>query len=621
MRIFFCLALMLLSVSNIYSEDFKFAVISDCYVNPENQKPLEDLQSVVSFINQSSDIDFVLVLGNITERGDKASIQAVKDELENLNTKYYVIPGYNETKSGGTGTTTFEEVFGSDRFSFDHKGFKFIGFTDSPIVKRMDGHVGIDDLFWVGQELSKAPKMPSFIATHMPLTMRDVDNWSEVTDQIRIYNVQAILNGHYGKNMKTDYDNIPGLMNRSTLRDSYDGLAAYNVYTVTDGTLTVGEQKTETGLRPLTWATYPLGSKFYSTDTKNLKRPDYSINNKYPKIKILWNMNLYKSVYSAPTSNGNRAFFGNSSGTVYAFDLNDGGEYWRYEAGSAIIGTPAASNRVVVFGTTNNTIFGLDTNTGRELWQQMTGGAVVGDVTIDGNIAYVGSSDGVMRALDVSSGNIKWEFTEAEDYIESKPFIFNDLVIFSAWDGKVYALDKRDGSLKWEWTNEDKRRRFAPGGVSPVAANGKVFFTTPNGSIHALDVSNGEPIWDTNEWNASESIGISENGMQLYVKTVQDSVVCFSTKVDEPQRIWGTSIGKSQNNLSSSRIVESGGTVFGSTKNGIIYGLDAKKGDIMWMFKTGNSYVGTVYPVGKNKCLYTTTLGTIGLLEGVKNSK
>lgn len=612
------LTLCFLFAINSFSADFKFAVISDLFINPTYPQPMDDLQKVVNHINQSVDIEFVLVLGNLTQLGDRESLIKAKNELDKLQMKYYAVSGFNETKYSASGSTAFQEIFGSERFDFEFDGYRFIGLATGPVVRTMDGHINVSDAFWIGRELAKSPKQPVIVATHFPLTLNDMDNPYEVTDVLRLYNTKLVLSGNYRKNMKTNYEGLPAFINRSILRDAYDGLAAYNIYTVGESSISVAEQKTDPNLRPVPWGEFPFNVQYYTKDTHKFKRPKYSINDKYPKIDYVWSRDMYQTVYSSPAFKENKLFFGDDSGVFYAFKGSSDDELWRYQTGNRIVGTADANEKVVVFGSTDKTIYGLDINTGNLLWQQMADAPVLGSVTIHENTAYIGASDGVFRALDVYSGAIKWQYSGIGDYIESKPLIFNDLVIFGAWDGKLYALNRHTGAMMWEWSNAKKGRRAAPGGVWPVAADGKVFFTTPDGYLNAVSVSSGDSIWTTNEWQMNESIGISEDKQRIYAKTVQDSVICFSAVGNEPQRLWGTNVGYGHD-TAASMLVEKGGTVFGSTKNGVVFALHGKTGELLWVHKIGNTHIGTVVPVSGNRCYYVTSQGYVGLLEGRKN--
>lgn len=601
-----------------FAQNFKFAVISDMHVNPLNAEPMEDLKKAIEDINKTEEIQFVLVLGDITEQGDKASLEAAKAELDKLSMKYYAISGNHETKWSSSGATAFSEVFGSERFDFEHEGIRFLGFATGPIVRMMDGHIDVEDIFWLNQELSKKPNQPAIVATHYPLTMQDVDNWYEATDALRQYNVKLILSGHHHKNVKTAYDGIPALINKSTLRDKYDELTAYNIYTVTDTKVSVAERKVDPLLRPLTWAEFALNTQYYTKDARKFKRPNYSVNNQFPKIKIIWSRNIYQTVYTSPAMNSNKIFFGDDNGIFYAFDANKDNEIWRYKSGGRIIGTAAANEKVVVFGSTDKTIYGLDANSGNVLWQHLAGEAVLGSATIDGNTVYIGASDGSFYAFDVNTGSIKWQYTGIEGYIECKPLVHNDKVIFGAWDQHLYALNKNDGTLAWKWKGGQEGMHFSPAAVWPVASKDKIFIVAPDRNMTAINVNTGETIWRTSESQVRESIGISEDKQRVYAKTMQDNVVCYSANSDTPELLWTANVGYGYDHAAS-MLVEKGGTVFGSTKNGVIFAIHAKTGELLWKHKLSNTLIGTVIPINGNRCVYVTSQGTIGMLEGRKN--
>ncbi|HPT44208.1 MAG TPA: serine/threonine protein kinase, partial [Paludibacteraceae bacterium] len=59
---------------------------------------------------------------------------------------------------------------------------------------------------------------------------------------------------------------------------------------------------------------------------------------------------------------------------------------------------------------------------------------------------------------------------------------------------------------------------------------------------------------------------------------------------------------------------EKDGIVFGSTKNGLIFAVDALTGEVLWKHKIGNSLINTVLPLGNKKLLFTATSGETGLI-------
>ena len=108
---------------------FRFAQLTDTHLSVTNPARTEDLLRTIAHINATDSIDFVLASGDLTNEGDKTSLELVKSCLDLLKVPYYVIPGNHETKWSSSACTAFTEVFGYERFSFDHKGIFFIGFN------------------------------------------------------------------------------------------------------------------------------------------------------------------------------------------------------------------------------------------------------------------------------------------------------------------------------------------------------------------------------------------------------------------------------------------------------------------------------------------------------------
>ena len=77
---------------------------------------------------------------------------------------------------------------------------------------------------------------------------------------------------------------------------------------------------------------------------------------------------------------------------------------------------------------------------------------------------------------------------------------------------------------------------FSPAAVWPVAADGKVFITDPERAMTAIDLETGETIWRTKRSMVRETIGLSEDQKRIYSKTMNDSIVCYSTKVTAPHQ-------------------------------------------------------------------------------------
>ena len=587
---------------------FSFALLTDTHISTSNPRPMEDLQRSIADINQNSSIEFVVVTGDLTENGDLASIKAIKNALDQLNVPYYAASGNHETTWSESGVMDFSRVFGDSRFAFTHNDMYFIGFNSGPVIRMADGHVAPQDITWLKHNLdsvSAAGNTPIFVFTHYPLRNGDVDNWYDVTDVLRQHNVQCIMGGHYHRNLHFDCDGISDVLNRSNMRDK-DGNNGYAIIQVTDSIRFFEKRINETARQ---WLSLPFEKKTYGPSNQEL-RPDFTINKEYANVQRVWHCSLKGGIYSTPVTDGRSLFIGDDVGCLYSLNLKSGKTNWTFNTGMRIVGSPAVSEGVVVFGSANYNIYGLDAKTGKELWHISTNQAVMGAATIENGIAYIGGGDGRMFAIDIHTGKIKWSFDELKNYVLTRPLVYNQKLYFGTWDTHFYALNLADGSLAWKWNNGNGNPKLSPASVWPVAANGKIFITAPDRYFTCLDAETGEQVWRTKEYKVRETVGLSEDGKTVYSKCMWDTIVAMDATVAEPITRWATHAGFGYEH-NPAMPLEKDGTLWVSTKNGLLLGVDAQNGNVMWRHKIGNSILNTPLPLSGTECIFTSSEGTI----------
>lgn len=610
-KIIFSLIFIFLSFQTLIAQVKTFALITDTHIS-SSETSVEDLENTVRSINDNRAIEFVVVAGDITEEGDRASMEKAKQILDQLNVEYYITSGNHETKWSESGVTDFEKVFSSDRFEFSSDSIYFIGFNSGPVIRMMDGHVGKQDILWMQQKLdSVGSKMPVIVVTHYPLKDGDVDNWYQVTDLLRNYNVKAILNGHYHSNKTFFYDGIPGVVNRSNLRAKEEA-GGYSIYKIDADSIYVYEKPINQEAKQ--WTSLSLNTPYFTAEKEGYYRPDYSVNTTFSQVKNIWQTHVDGAFYASPIVAEGRVYVGDYNGNMLCLSLKDGKVLWSYNTGNKIFGTAAVANNTLVFSSTDNNIYALNAKTGKLKWVFETPKPVMGGVTIANDIAYVGGSDSCFYAINIVSGKEVWKYCDINGYIETVPTIDGDKVMFGAWDSYMYALDKNNGSLLWKWNKGDTRMHFSPAAVWPVAGDGKLFFSAPDRFLTALDINTGKEVWRTKESMVRETVGLSQDKERIYSKTMQDSVVCYSAKGNTPIKLWATNVGYGYEHAPSMP-QEIDGIVFGSTKNGLIFSIDGKTGELLWKHKVGNSLINTVVPLNKNECIYTSAEGIIGRLK------
>ena len=266
----FIVALLLIFQLNVFCIDsFRFAFLTDMHIDINNERPTNDLLSAVNEINNNKEIEFVLVGGDVTENGDSASLCKAKQLLNQLKKPYYITFGNHDVRASKPENRIYTSIFGSNRFSFTYRNVHFIGFSTVPVSNYGTGHVSTQDIAWIKTELTQQnTEKPLIVTTHYPLLTGDVDNWYEMTDVLRKYNIQVILNGHYHRNALLNYDGIAGLVNRSTLRGK-ESKGGYSIYTVSDS-LSVSEKIIDSDERE--WLTIPIEKRTYEAPDQLLRK-------------------------------------------------------------------------------------------------------------------------------------------------------------------------------------------------------------------------------------------------------------------------------------------------------------------------------------------------------------
>ena len=609
---FFLLIFALLISANIMAEfrPFSFVQLSDIHISPNNDNALNDLRQSVNEIRSNDSIAFVIVSGDVTDAGEIYSMLRAKQVLDSIQVPVYVTSGNHETKWSESGCTDFAKVFSSDRFCFSYNDCLFFAFGTGPIIKMADGHVAPQDVIWIDSLLRNAKEKYIFPVTHYPLQNGDVDNWYEVTDILRQYNVQCVLGGHYHRNLLFSCDGIPDVLARSNLRGK-DSQVGYTIVSVQSDS--IRWQEKPVGKQPIQWLSLPFGTKSYSSPDPSI-RPDFSVNAEYKSVRERWQTPLNAEIYAAPLVYKQCVYIGEDTGRFYCINLRNGKTLWKYTTNGRIISTAAASDGKVVFGSTDGNIYCLNAKNGKLIWKVATSKAVMGCALIQDNVVYIGGSDGCFRAINLLDGTPLWTFNGVGGYIETKPCIYNDKIYFGAWDCYFYALNLHDGTLAWKWSNGHTSDKFSPAACWPVATDGKVFFTAPDRVFTCLDAQTGNVIWRTKEHVVRETVGISEDRQRIFSRCMWDYVVCMDANSNQPSTLWNINAHYDYDHNPSMLIEKDGVVVFG-TKNGLLHGIDANNGNILWKHKIGNSVINTVYMLSKKDIVVTSANGTVTRLR------
>lgn len=243
------------------------------------------------------------------------------------------------------------------------------------------------------------------------------------------------------------------------------------------------------------WLTTPVastGGLFYVGDRTS--RPSASYFGAVDSTgKATWSFNSQGSQPAVgPGILNGVAYFGNSTGTVYALDALTGGKKWELQTGTGFKANLVVGLQTLFVLPDDGKLYAFDVNTQNQRWTFPVVPAGYEAMTLDAvnETLYVVGADKKVHALNARTGAKKWEFGTPDGFARS-PAVAENAVYIGGQDGKLYALDAQTGQKKWD---------FATGGpvsTTPTVANGVVFFGSNDKKLYALDAATGAKKWES----------------------------------------------------------------------------------------------------------------------------
>lgn len=603
-----CILLLRLLIfhASAQNKPLHFAFLTDVHVSPHTPSE-QNLADMVQEIN-AGHYDFVVVTGDLTNVGSDSELTTVHRILSELRPPQYVIPGNHETNWSESACQTFLKYWKDDRFFFERGKYLFIGFDTGPYMKMGDGHVKAEDIRWINRTLQQHYKagLSVISLSHYPLT-EGLDNWYEVTDVLKKYHTVLSLCGHGHRLSKYNFDGIPGLMGRAALTGN-TAQPGYNIVILQNDSIYLYEKLLgEAVAAP--FAAFSLTRPSLVEEIPSSPRPDFSVNNRYAGIKPVFDLQDTASVFTGVLSISPDTFlYGNSTGEMIAVSAKSKKPVWTKHFNGSIYSTPVYGNGIIAFGTIDGFIHGLDARTGREKWSLQADAPVVSEGIVEGDDLYIGAGDHDFYKINIRTGKIIWSNHDMQGLLQGKPALADHEVLFGAWDRHLYCLDKDNGQLKWKWDDGRPQKLYSPGNVVPAVANGKVFIVAPDRYMTAIDLRTGQQVWRTNEYQVRESMCLSEDGHAVYAKLMNDTVIAVSTEGDSFQLLWKVNAGFGYEH-NPCPLLESKGTVYAGTKNGLLIAIDASSHKVKWEHKAGNSSINKISTDGSGNIW-------ISLIEG-----
>ena len=583
---------------------FKFALITDTHIgNPNNDI---DLQRTVDDINQNlPEIEFVIVSGDVTEFGSDAELTIAKNTLDKLNVPTYVIPGNHDSNWSESGTNSFLTIFGTETFGFEHNGYKFFGLPSGPNMRMGPGQIPREGITWLNEQLAQTDtETPIVFVNHYPMD-NSLNNWFEVMDALKPYNVKVMLCGHGHNNRAYNFEGIDAAMLRSNLRAKKE-FGGFNIVTVAQDSISF-QERVVSGHTLEPWLSYSTSG--LPQWEENPPRPDFSINDNHAFAKQVWAVQEDGDMGGGMALEQNHLIYTTTRGIVKAVNATTGTQQWSYKTDGKVYSTPTVCQDIVWVSSTDKNLYGLQLESGQPQFSLPHGRSVVASPVCDQNIVVVPGTDGKATGWNRTNGERVWEFDGIDNFTVTRPQVKDGVVFFGSWGNEFYALNTATGNLKWKWNNGHTNRMLSPAQVVPVITHNKIFLASPDRYMTVLDEETGEVIWRHNdpENKVRESIGVSEDGNTVYAKTMDGVILAIDATVNERKINWISSGEDMGYELTPTPVVEKNGVIYAPTDKGLIYAYSASDGSFLWKYRIATGLINMILPTDNNE-LYVSSM-------------
>jgi outer membrane protein assembly factor BamB len=213
--------------------------------------------------------------------------------------------------------------------------------------------------------------------------------------------------------------------------------------------------------------------------------------------------------------------------------------------------TPAIDGATIYAASADGTVMAIDKATGNVRWRQRTNYAITGGVGAAAGLVVFGTRDARIVALNQSDGRERWSVLASSEVLAA-PAVDSRVVVTQSVDGRLVALNAADGQQRWVYDSTVPALSLR-GTSKPLISGNIVVAGFANGIIAGIDANNGLQLWE-------ERVAVPQGRYDI------ERIIDID---GDP--------------------VLSGSTVFVSSYQGNLMGLDLVSGRIVWGM-AGSSY-------------------------------
>ena len=271
-------------------------------------------------------------------------------------------------------------------------------------------------------------------------------------------------------------------------------------------------------------------------------------------------------------------------------------------------GSPLVVDGLLIVGTLRGELHVIDASTGkRRGWIDLFD-AIHGSPAIEGNIVFVAGSNSSesLIAFDMLEGKPRWK--RSYGHIEVSPMLADGDLYFGNTKGEFYAVSAASGDKLWKFQLPENTRLK---GIrsSAALAESTVVFGADDGSVYALHRTNGRMVWKYSTGHPVVAGPTIADGSVLASNL--GGLFC-SINARTGRLNWSRTLGKS---IHGGAAIADGTAIIGTT-DGYLFSIGLKDGKVIWSVDLGS--VVNSSAVISGDYAYVGTLSKI--LYGIKRS-
>lgn len=221
--------------------------------------------------------------------------------------------------------------------------------------------------------------------------------------------------------------------------------------------------------------------------------------------------------------------------------------------------TPAVDGDRLYVTDINGRVSALDRFTGKAVWTRKLKLNVSGGVGVGADMVLLGTLNGDVIALDANTGADLWR-SKVTSEVLAAPATNGDVVVVQTQDDRLIALEASSGAQRWIYESTPAVLTLRGTGA-PLVTDYVAYAGLSTGKVIAVDTQRGLPIWE-------QRVAVASGRTEL-------------------ERMVDIDGG----------LLLSGNTLYVTTYQGRVAGLDAQSGQIFWQ-RDASSYVGAAEGFG-----------------------